>query len=154
MLVKYDLQIYVSKKNVIFMFTMDHDVEFVENFVGGFYGVDQFKRIRGLVTGVYVSDNLKGKYYDCNKWEDLLRPKIIGADREFAIAGDNFVFKFRIDDYNLNKVDYEVFVNVMEKFKMGYNNDYLMLVFCSAQDEVNRARYSGGLGIRDIYFNK
>lgn len=37
MLVKYDLQIYVSKKNVIFMFTMDHDVEFVENFVGGFY---------------------------------------------------------------------------------------------------------------------
>lgn len=153
MVIKYDLQIYKGKKKVFFMFTLDHDIEFVETFVGGFYGVNQLKRIRGFINGTSVNDNLIGKYYDCNKFEQLLNPKIVGLNRDFAIVGNNFSLEFLIHDYNLNKIDYEEFVNTMEDL-ITHSKYEIMLIFCSAEDEHNKARYAGGVGIKDIRFNK
>lgn len=146
MLVKYNLGIFKGKKNIIFMFTMDHDIEYVENFVGGLYHVKQCRGIRPI-NGVSVCDSLEGKYYDCNSIFKL-GPKFTCANRRFGIIGDSFTMEFQIDDNNLYKMDYEEFVMTMKE-----RHDYLIkLVFCSSEDKHTKARYVGDVGLIDIQF--
>ena len=149
MLVKYDLQIYKAEKRVFFMFTLDHSIEFVEKFVSNFYGIDQCKRISRCVDGVSVNDNLRGKYYDCNNLSPLSNPKFSVLNNDFLIIGEGFALEFQVHDYNLTQMDYTEFVNIMRaiEFHKKYN---LMIVFCSAEDEHNRARYAGGIGKVEI----
>ncbi|MEK5234019.1 hypothetical protein MHB42_20235 [Lysinibacillus sp. FSL K6-0232] len=143
MLIKYDLQIYKAEKRVFFMFIMDHSIEFVEKFVSDFYGIDQCKRIDRHDRDISNNNNLRGKYYDSNNLHQLSNPKFFASDNDFLIVGESVTLDFQVHDYNLKNMIYKEFVNIMRECVFPKKCS-ITIIFCSSEDEHNRARYAGG----------
>lgn len=139
MLVKYDVMVYKGKENLIFMFKMDHEIEFVEKFVSDFFDIKSCRRIKPL-NGMSVSTDLDGKYYDCNNINrQCTRPLLIFENNRICILGENFTLEFRLDTYNLFMIDLRELVDtIRDSDKYTYN-----LVFCSSKDIWNKTRFIG-----------
>lgn len=146
MLVKYDVKFYKGSESPIFMFEMDHGIEFVENFVGDFFGIKQCKRTKPI-KDVNISSRLEGKYYDCNKLNKE-GPFLIAINGRISIATKKFILDFQIDDDNLYLINNKQFVSTMK----GCKGADVKLIFCSSEDSINKARFVGDVFvIRDMH---
>lgn len=145
MLVKYDVTFYKGEQIPIYLFEMNHESGFVEQFVVSLFEINQCKQIK---TPNDVSEycGLEGTYYDC-----CHRPNDIGVTlstkyRNVTIEGKKVKLEFRIDEIDLYMIDYKEY-----EFKMKANEHFKVnLVFCSTKNKVDKEYYVGYAHVTEV----
>lgn len=145
MLVKYDVTFYKGDQIPIFMFKMDHENDFVEQFVISLFQINQCKQIK---TPNDISEycRLEGTFYDCCPHSNDIRVILSAKYRNVTITGKQIKLEFRIDEADLYMNDYKGY-----EFRMQANEHFKVnLVFCSTKSKVDKEYYVGYAHVTEV----
>lgn len=138
MVIKYDVMFYRGWDIPIFLFEMDHEIEYVEHFAVGLFEIHQCEKLKNP-NDVSEYCRLEGTFYDCCHRPNNTRVTLSIKYKNVTIASENYKLEFRIDDLDLYKIDFQQY-----KYKMKLSENFkVKLVFCSSKNKVNKEYYVG-----------